>query len=261
MSVRRALFVPAVLAVGAALSLTACSPGDVTADPQPAKSTASAASAPSTPATPSAPGAAGAPSAAASGAPAARPAASTAPSHPAAGPTGATSATGGSGTAGGSDGDAYAYGHPCESKQLTVRLTARSGAPTQRVIEVHNQGPRSCGLSYFPLVNLGDSRSADRSKDVKPLVPGGLGGAPAFPVAAGQTVYAVLDLNPSGAAGGTVPGIDEVNVLADGDHMPTAETVNLPLGPGAKVLKPRLGLYRATVADAAASAAGADRQL
>ncbi|MEV7602191.1 DUF4232 domain-containing protein [Kitasatospora sp. NPDC089797] len=167
-------------------------------------------------------------------------------------------AAGGTTAGAGADGDAYAYGHPCESGNLVVRVTVRPEAPWQRVIEVRNQGPRSCGLSYYPLVSLGDSHAADHSKDVRPLVPGGLGGAPAYPLAAGRSAYAVIDLNPGGAAAGT-PGIDQLNVLADGDHMPTADTRNFPLGTGAKVLKPKLGLYRSTVADAAASAAGADR--
>ncbi len=139
-------------------------------------------------------------------------------------------------------------------------MTTRAGAPSQRVIEVRNQGTTACGLSYYPLLSLGDSHSADRGKDVKPLVPSGLGGAPAYPVAPGQTAYAVLDLNPGGAATGTAPGVDELNVLADGDHMPAAETLAFPLGSGAKVLKPKLGLYRDSVADAAASTGAADRQ-
>ncbi|MBV6696670.1 DUF4232 domain-containing protein [Kitasatospora aureofaciens] len=142
---------------------------------------------------------------------------------------------------------------------MSVRVTARPEAPTQRVIEVHNQGPSACGLSYYPLVSLGDSHSADRGKDVKPLIPGGLGGAPAYPVAAGQTAYAVIDLNPGGAATGTAPGVDQLNVLADGDHMPTADTLNFPLA-GAKVLKPKLGLYRSTVGDSASAMSAADRQ-
>ncbi|MFJ8476092.1 DUF4232 domain-containing protein [Kitasatospora sp. NPDC094011] len=171
---------------------------------------------------------------------------------------GGKAAGGGAPQGGGADDDAYAYGHPCESRNLVVRVTVRAEAPGQRVIEVRNQGSRSCGLSYYPLVSLGDSHAADRSKDVRPLVPGGLGGPPAYPVAAGKSAYAVIDLNPGGAAAGAA-GIDELNVLADGDHLPTADTKNFPLGPGAKVLKPKLGLYRATVADAAVSAAGADQ--
>ncbi|MFE2111734.1 DUF4232 domain-containing protein, partial [Kitasatospora sp. NPDC059463] len=164
------------------------------------------------------------------------------------------------GTPGGGGDDAYAYTHPCEGKDLTVRVTARPEAPTQRVIEVRNQGPHACGLSYYPLVGLGDSHAADHGKDLRPLVPGGLGGAPAYPVGAGRTAYAVIDLNPGGASAGTAAGIDHLDVLADGEHMPTAETRNFPLGPGAKVLGPRLGLYRSSVADAAASAATADQR-
>ncbi|WP_405008405.1 DUF4232 domain-containing protein [Kitasatospora purpeofusca] len=170
-------------------------------------------------------------------------------------PTGAVAAPGG----GGVD-DAYAYTHPCDAKDLTMRVTARPEAPSQRVIEVRNQGARSCGLSYFPLVSVGDSHAADRSKDIRPLVPGGLGGPPAYPVGAGRTAFAVIDLNPGGGSAATAAGVDQLNVVADGDHMPTAETRNFPLGPGAKVRAPELGLYRATVADAVASAATADQQ-
>ncbi|MFF7459233.1 DUF4232 domain-containing protein [Kitasatospora sp. NPDC008115] len=248
MPVRRALFVPAALAA-AALALTACGPDGLSDGPQPAKQTS--ASDPK----PAAPDAAAPKPAATDAAAAPAPAAPKATaSAPAAGrPTAA-------GASGAADDDAYAYAHPCEGKDLTVRVTARPEAPTQRVIEVRNQGAHACGLSYHPLVSLGDSHAADRGKDVRPLVPGGLGGAPAHPVGAGKTAYAVIDLNPGGASTGTAPGIDQLNVLADGDHMPTAETRNFPLGSGAKVLKPRLGLYRATVADAAASAATADQQ-
>ncbi|MFE7562745.1 DUF4232 domain-containing protein [Kitasatospora sp. NPDC057500] len=247
MSVRRALFVPAALAA-AALALTACGPDGSSDGPQPAKQTSAADPKPATPD-------------AAAPKPAAPDAATPATAAPkAAAPAPATGRPTAAGASGAADDDAYAYAHPCEGKDLTVRVTARPEAPTQRVIEVRNQGARPCGLSYYPLVGLGDSRAADRSKDVRPLVPGGLGGAPAHPVGAGKTAFAVIDLNPGGASTGTAPGVDQLNVLADGDHMPTAETRNFPLGSGAKVLKPRLGLYRATVADAAASAATADQQ-
>jgi hypothetical protein len=133
-------------------------------------------------------------------------------------------------------------------------------APTQRVIGVRNAGSNACGLSYYPLVSLGNSQSADHSHDVRPLIPSGLGAAPAYPVRAGHTAYAVIDLNPSGATTGTVAKIDEMNVLADGDHMPNADTLNFPLGSGAKVLKPKLGLYRSTIADAVSSMTQADTQ-
>ncbi|MGA5702021.1 hypothetical protein [Peterkaempfera bronchialis] len=154
--------------------------------------------------------------------------------------------------------DSYAYSHPCSSRQLSVHVVRRGSAPTQRVIEVRNVGARSCGLSYHPLVYLDNSRSADRSRAVKPLVPSGLGGAPAYPVYAGRTAYAVIDLDPSGATTGTARGLDELNVLADGDHMANAETLNFPLGSGALVLKPKLGLYRSSVADAVVSMRAAD---
>ncbi|MFF8913072.1 DUF4232 domain-containing protein [Streptomyces sp. NPDC015032] len=161
---------------------------------------------------------------------------------------------------GGTDTDSYAYKHPCDIEKLSVRVTGRSGAPTQRVIKVRNTGAKACGLSHYPRVSLGNSRAADHSHDVRPLVPGGPGGAPAYPVHAGHTAYAVIDLDPSGATTGTAPGIDELNVLADGDHMPNAATLNFPLGSGARVLKPKLGLYRSTVADAVRSMTQADTQ-
>ncbi|MGW4447420.1 DUF4232 domain-containing protein [Streptomyces sp. NPDC004682] len=157
---------------------------------------------------------------------------------------------------GSKDTDSYAYTHPCAGGQVTVRVTRR--AATQRVIEVRNTGASACGLSYYPAVDLGSSTSADQSHNIKPLVPGGLGGPPAYALHAGRTAYAVIDLDPSGATTGTAPGIDEMNVLANGDHMPNAETRNFPLGSGAKVLGPKLGLYSATVAQAVASMQQAD---
>ncbi|MGW4198147.1 DUF4232 domain-containing protein [Streptomyces sp. NPDC005004] len=159
--------------------------------------------------------------------------------------------------AGGSkDTDSYAYTHPCAGGQVTVRVTRR--AATQRVIEVRNTGASACGLSYHPAVDLGSSTAADQSHNIRPLVPGGLGGPPAYALHAGRTAYAVIDLDPSGATTGTAPGVDEMNVLADGDHMPAAETRNFPLGSGAKVLEPKLGLYSDTVARAVASMRQAD---
>ncbi|MEV0845703.1 DUF4232 domain-containing protein [Streptomyces sp. NPDC049954] len=177
--------------------------------------------------------------------------------HPPAEGTGAL-AGGGQARAGGRDTDAYAYKHPCDNRKVSVRVTRRAGAAGQRVIAVRNLGDGACGLSHFPRVSLGDSRARDHSKDVRPLVPSGLGGRPAYPVRAGRTAYAVIDLNPGGARTGTVRGIDELNVLADGDHMPNADTRNFPLGTGAKVLKPKLGLYRSTVAEAVRSMRLAD---
>ncbi|MFB7470287.1 DUF4232 domain-containing protein [Kitasatospora sp. NPDC056184] len=246
MSIRRALVVPAVLA-GAALALTACGPDNPGDAPQPAKQTTAADPKPAASDTT-------APKSAAPTSAAPKPA-DPAPGTAAPAPSGKPTA---GGTAGGAGDEAYAYAHPCEGKDLTVKVTVRPEAPTQRVIEVRNQGSHACGLSYYPLVSLGDSHAADHGKDVRPLVPGGLGGAPAYPVGAGKSAYAVIDLNPGGAAAGTAP-VDQLNVLPD-DRLPTAETRNFPLGAGAKVLGPKLGLYRATVADAAAVAATADQR-
>ncbi|MFF8915932.1 hypothetical protein ACF08M_22035 [Streptomyces sp. NPDC015032] len=162
-----------------------------------------------------------------------------------------TGTSNGSTTAGGNTSDSYAYKHPCRSEDLSVRVYPREGSATQQVIEVNNVGANSCGLSYFPQVSLGAAKASDRSSDIRPAVPGGLGGAPAYPVKPKTAAIAVIDLNPSGANGLT--WIDEMNVLADGDHMPNAETQNFELGPDVKVRDPKLGLYRSTVADAVSS--------
>ncbi|MEZ0064071.1 hypothetical protein ABIA32_000049 [Streptacidiphilus sp. MAP12-20] len=172
---------------------------------------------------------------------------------------GSGTSAGTSGSGGSADSDSYAYTHPCSGRQVSLHVTRRDGAPSQRVIVVRNIGAHACGLSYFPQVYL-DNAHASGGRIVKPMIPSGLGGAPAYPVHAGQTAYAVIDLDPSGATTGTVSGIDELNVLADGDHMPNAETRNFQLGSGALVLKPKLGLYRSTVADAVTSMTGADTQ-
>lgn len=167
--------------------------------------------------------------------------------------TGGTTKTGGStgGATAGDTSDAYAYKHPCKSGDLSVRVYAREGSATQHVIEVNNTGKNSCGLSYYPRVSLGAANATDRSGDVVPLVPGGLGGAPAYPVKPKTAAIAVIDLNPGGGNGMT--WVNEMNVLADGDHMANAEQLNFPLGPDVKVGAPKLGLYERTVADAVAS--------
>lgn len=160
-------------------------------------------------------------------------------------------------TTGGDTSDSYAYKHPCKSEDLSVRVYAREGSATQQVIEVNNTGANACGLSYFPRVSLGSASAQDHSGDVIPLVPGGLGGAPAYPVKPKTAAIAVIDLNPSGADG-ALTWINELNVLADGDHMPNAEQLNFPLGPDVKVLDPKLGLYSGTIADAVSSMKQAD---
>ncbi|WP_330452973.1 MULTISPECIES: DUF4232 domain-containing protein [unclassified Streptomyces] len=167
--------------------------------------------------------------------------------------TGGAAKTGGSTSAatGGNTSDAYAYKHPCKSSDLSVRVYAREGSATQHVIEVNNTGKNSCGLSYFPRVSLGASNATDHSGDITPLVPGGLGGAPAYPVKPKTAAIAVIDLNPGGGNG--VTWVNELNVLADGDHMPNADQLNFPLGPDVKVGTPKLGLYERSIADAVAS--------
>ncbi|MGW1407894.1 DUF4232 domain-containing protein [Streptomyces sp. NPDC002403] len=159
--------------------------------------------------------------------------------------------SGGTANAGGNTSDSYAYKHPCKSSDLSVRVYPREGSATQHVIEINNTGANSCGLSYFPRVSLGAAKASDHSGDIIPAVPGGLGGAPAYPVKPKTAAIAVIDLNPGGKNG--VTWVDEMNVLPDGDHMPNAETQNFPLGPDVKVGDAKLGLYRSTVAEAVAS--------
>ena len=172
---------------------------------------------------------------------------------------GATSPSGSSDPGDGGSAE-YAWHHPCSSKQITVTVTRRPTAPTQRLISVRNNGHRACGLSYYPSVVLYDADAANGGTSVVPMVPDGLGGPPAYPVYAGATAYAVVDLDPSGATEGTVPGVNAMNVLADADHMPNRETLRFPLGDDAHVLKPKLGLYETTVARAVTSMRSADIQ-
>ncbi|MFF3955668.1 DUF4232 domain-containing protein [Streptomyces sp. NPDC001890] len=162
--------------------------------------------------------------------------------------TGSSGTSGGGSTSGGNTSDSYAYKHPCQSGDLSVRVYPVEGSTTQHVIEVNNTGANSCGLSYFPRVSLGASKASDHSGDITPAVPGGLGGAPAYPVKPKTAAIAVIDLNPGGKGG--VTWINEMNVLADGDHMANADTQNFDLGPDVKVGDPKLGLYQGTVADA-----------
>ncbi|MGA5817644.1 DUF4232 domain-containing protein [Kitasatospora sp. NPDC094028] len=246
-SSRRAFVLPAALALGAVLGLTACGPGgDAAGEAQPGKSAAASAPAPAAPAAVDPAGAATPPAVPGAGSGGAAPA--SVPSGKPKQPTAAPAKPGGAPR----EDDPYAYTHPCQGADVTVKVGTRPEAPGQRVIEVRNQGPKSCGLSYYPQVDLGDAQAADRSKNVKPLVPGGLGGPPAYSLRSGETAYAVVDLVP-----GTV-SVNVLNVLADGVNMPNAATHNFPLSPAVKVGKVKLGLYRGTVADAADSAAHAD---
>jgi hypothetical protein len=259
MSVKSALSSAAVLVLGA-LALTACQPGSGTAvgsaPPQHANASTAA---PGTTAPVSAPSTRTPASTSGSGGKVQgsnRPSSNSPSSNSPSGNGQSSNSQGGSATS-----DSYAYTHPCSARQLSVHVVRRASAAGQRVIEVRNLGAKSCGLSYYPLVDLDNSHATDGSRAVKPLVPGGLGGPPAYPLYAGRTAYAVIDLDPSGATTGTVRGVDELNVLADGDHMPAADTLSFPLGSGALVLKPKLGLYQFTVADAVTSMTTADTQL
>lgn len=170
------------------------------------------------------------------------------------------------------DSDGYAFQHPCTMGQLSVMVTRRAGEPAQRVIAVRNTGSRACGLSLHPGVSLDEAASEDMSRSVEPLVPCNRqagpedmaepgdppdachrGGPSAYPLRAGQTAYAVIDLDPSGGSSRTTRGIDELNILPDADHMDPSGTINIRLEKGTSVLKPKLGLYCATPAAAATS--------
>ncbi|MFE2141908.1 DUF4232 domain-containing protein [Streptomyces sp. NPDC059456] len=224
----------AAATAGLALALTACggsdSAGGPTANPAAAKSADKQVSTGTV--TPSGEGASAAPSAGkATG-------------------TGTATATpvkaGSSGkNTGGTTGDSYAYTHPCSARNLTVKVTSPTGAPaTVRVIAVTNNGSTSCGLDYFPTVGFSAKGAA---LGLQATAPGGLGGAPAYPVHPGATAYAAVDLNPSGG-NGTVA--DEVNVLADKEHMPNADGVSLKLAKPGSVADPKVGLYRTNTRDA-----------
>ncbi|WP_448319413.1 DUF4232 domain-containing protein [Streptomyces sp. CO7] len=163
------------------------------------------------------------------------------------------SARGSAGKTGGGSADntpEYAQQHPCAMKQLS--LTVRKDG-TRRVIEVANTGASACGLDLLPAVDLGRADDADRSGNLHPLVPGGLGG-PDHALLAGGKAYAVLDLTPGGGG----EDVDEMHVLVSPSHMPNAETRAFGLGSGVQVSAPRLGLYRGTVAEAVASMRQAD---
>ncbi|GHF78019.1 hypothetical protein GCM10018790_64970 [Kitasatospora xanthocidica] len=243
---RRSLLASAALVVGAGLALTACGPDN--ADP----AGGSAAPAPATAAaTPSA----GAPAPAA---PTANTPATAGTSHTAAPAPHTPSGASPSGGTHPDGGGAGSTARPCDIQNLAINAAARTGAPNQWVIEVHNTGTAACSLSSSPGVDLGNSTARDQSKNIKPIL---ASGTLRVPVAAGQKAYAVIDLDPSGATTGTAPGINEINVLVDdeGTNMPLANTRNFPLPGGAHVLNPQMGLYRPTVAEAVTSMAGAGK--
>ncbi|MFI6685573.1 hypothetical protein [Streptomyces sp. NPDC050485] len=239
MVVRRHMIPLALVAATASLALTACGGGSDGGSATPSGTSSTTPSATGT----AAPGSGGA-NGGAKGAPSsgAKPGSSTGT------PTGSRDASS----------DSYAYKHLCAASQLTVIAKELESNPDQYVIAVTNRGQAACGISsYYPLVALGPKNAVDRSKSIHPLVPSGLGGAPAVPVYAGHTVYAVLDTDPGGAKGGN-GGIDEISVLAD-ERFPNAETHSFPMDEGATVTRhPKLGLYRDTVRDAVTSMRSAD---
>ncbi|MFJ7208558.1 DUF4232 domain-containing protein [Streptomyces sp. NPDC098789] len=147
----------------------------------------------------------------------------------------------GTGTGTGTGDDAYAYGHPCSARKLTVKVGSAQGLPaTVRVITVTNNGSTACGLAYHPTIGFSAKGAA---LGITAVAPDGLGGAPAYPVRPGATAYAAVDLNPGGGSG---PVADEINVLADAEHMPNADGTSLPLTAPGKVAAPKVGLYRTT---------------
>ncbi|MBT2467449.1 DUF4232 domain-containing protein [Streptomyces sp. ISL-66] len=228
----------ATATAGLALALTACggsdSAGGPTANPAATKSADKPVSTGTV--TPSGKGASAAPSAA--------------PSAGKVTGTGTATAAPAKAGSGGKDtgdttGDSYAYAHPCSARNLTVKVTSPTGTPaTVRVITVTNNGSTSCGLDYFPTVGFSAKGGA---LGLQATAPGGLGGAPAYPVHPGATAYAAVDLNPSGGNG---PVADEVSVLADKEHMPNADGVSLRLAKPGSVANPKVGLYRTNIREA-----------
>ncbi|MFC1420266.1 DUF4232 domain-containing protein [Streptacidiphilus cavernicola] len=187
------------------------------------------------------------------------------PSQPATPPQAAPTAKapgGSAGSGGNATSDAYAWKHPCDSGQVTVAVQYQHTiGDTRRVIVATNHGKAACGLSYYPAVSVADSASigatSGTAKFVTPKVPGGLGGAPYASIHAGQSLYAVIDLDPGHTTSGAVRSFDELDVKS-ADFMPDAATTNHPLknepaGSGNPYVKgPILSLYQPSLADAVA---------
>ncbi|QMU72403.1 DUF4232 domain-containing protein [Streptacidiphilus sp. P02-A3a] len=182
------------------------------------------------------------------------------------------SSSGGSGTtgnpisSGGGNGssDSYAYRHPCTADQLSTKVSydAQLGV-TKRLIAVTDTGSAACGLSYYPVVAIDNSSSVNNPQGtvqtVQPKVPSGLGGAPYYALYAGQTAYAVVDLDPSHSTAGAGRAYDELSVIPT-DSLPDADSVESRIveeggGTGNPyVAAPFLGLYESSVSAAAGSA-------
>ncbi|WP_441245077.1 DUF4232 domain-containing protein [Kitasatospora sp. McL0602] len=242
-----------LLTVATALVLTACGgasgTGTVAASP--------AASSVSTPtAQPTAP--TGAPSGTA------HPSPSHSSPRPVAASTKATGSSTSTGSTAGTDSDAYAYAHPCAGERVSVKAgyDAQLGT-TKRLIQVTNTGSTACGLSFYPTVAIDRSSTvrggSGEVQTVQPAVSNDLGDGEGYPLQAGRTAYAVVDLNPTHSTTGGSRQYDELSVVAS-TKLPNAYTVSTMIAeqggtPGNPYVKtPFLGKYSDTVADAAATA-------
>ncbi|NUR24642.1 MAG: hypothetical protein HOV83_02110 [Catenulispora sp.] len=114
----------------------------------------------------------------------------------------------------------------------------------------------ACNLQYLPYVWI-TAGPGGGPEQTRPLIPSGLGGGPNI-IAAGQTQYAAIDLNP-GNASNAVAGYTYLAVTANPTPNTSGKDVqDLKLPAPAKVGKAKLGLYRGTVADTVSSAESAD---
>ncbi|MCW5253683.1 DUF4232 domain-containing protein [Streptomyces sp. SHP 1-2] len=142
----------------------------------------------------------------------------------------------------------------CTMGQLTLNVRPDG---SRRIIEVANTGTTACVLDLIPDVGLGNRGGSGRERNLRPLVPGGIGG-PDHTLPAGAKAYAVLDLAPGGRAGGARKRVNEMNILLSPAHMAAADVRSVPLGSRVRVSVPRLGLYDSTVDGAVASMRQAD---
>ncbi|MYU23081.1 DUF4232 domain-containing protein [Streptomyces sp. SID8352] len=142
----------------------------------------------------------------------------------------------------------------CTMGQLALNVRPDG---SRRIIEVANTGTTACVLDQIPDVGLGNRGGSGRERNLRPLVPGGIGG-PDHALPAGAKAYAVLDLAPGGRASGARKRVNEMNILLSPAHMAAADIRSVPLGSRVRVSVPRLGLYDSTVDGAVASMRQAD---
>ncbi|GAB2701233.1 DUF4232 domain-containing protein [Kitasatospora kifunensis] len=253
MPVRRltAIAILATAALTLTLTLSACGPDETTASGQPATApTVGSGSVAASPASSA--------GAATGGGQGTAPGASRGSAHP--------SPAGAKGGSGGTSSDEYAYAHPCAGEQVkvTTGFDAQLGT-TKRLIKVINTGSTACGLSFHPSVAIDNSGTVGAGsgpgpvQSVQPAVSKNLGDGQGYPLRAGATAYAVVDLDPSHSTTGAGRQYNELSVMAT-DKLPLADTVATPIteqGGGAGnpyVKSPFLGKYSDTVADASADA-------